>query len=55
MNSLNVFLKVFKISEMKIPRKSQYQGCKSWININEDMKTGKTVLSGEELNSRLER
>jgi len=50
-----VFLKVYKISEMKIPIKSEYHGCKSWININEDIQTGKQVLSEEELNSRLEK
>ena len=50
-----VFLKVYKISEMKIPIKSEYHGCKSWININEDIQTGKPVLSEEELNSRLQK
>ena len=50
-----VFLKVYKIPEMKIPIKSEYHGCKSWININEDIQTGKQVLSEEELNSRLEK
>ena len=50
-----VFLKVYKIPEMKIPIKSEYHGCKSWININEDIQTGKPVLSEEELNSRLQK
>ena len=50
-----VFLKVYKIPEMEIPIKSEYHGCKSWININEDIQTGKTVLSEEELNSRLQK
>ena len=50
-----VFLKVYKIPEMEIPIKSEYHGCKSWININEDIQTGKPVLSEEELNSRLQK
>ena len=50
-----VFLKVFKIPERKIPIKSEYHGCKSWININEDIQEGKPVLSNEELNSKLEK
>lgn len=50
-----VFLKVYKIPEKKIPLKSEYHGCKSWININEDIQTGKPVLSDKELNSRLQK
>ncbi len=50
-----VFLKVYKIPEIEIPIKSEYHGCKSWININEDIQTGKPVLSEEELNSRLQK
>ena len=50
-----VFLKVYKIPEIEIPIKSEYHVCKSWININEDIQTGKPVLSEEELNSRLQK
>lgn len=50
-----VFLKVYKIQEKDIPIKSEYHGCKSWININEDIQTGKPVLSDEEINSRLQK
>ena len=50
-----VFLKVFKIPERKIPIKSEYHGCKSWININEDIQEGEPVLSDEELNSRFQK
>lgn len=50
-----VFLKVYKIPEREIPLKSEYQGCKSWININEDIQEGKAVLSNEELNSKLQK
>ena len=50
-----VFLKVYKIPEKEILIKPEYHGCKSWININEDIQTGKPVLSDEELNSRLQK
>ena len=50
-----VFLKVYKIPEREIPIKSEYHGCKSWININEDIQSGKPVLSDEELNSKLQK
>jgi hypothetical protein len=50
-----VFLKVYKIPEREIPIKSEYHGCKSWININEDIQSGEPVLSEAELNSRFEK
>jgi hypothetical protein len=48
-----VFLKVFKIPEFDTPLKSEYQGCKSWININEEIPVGETVLSDTEIESKL--
>ena len=48
-----VFLKVFKFPEKEIPLKDEYQGCKSWININEDLAPGEPVLSESELQSKL--
>ena len=50
-----VFLKIFKVSELQIPLKSEYEGCKSWIDINEEFSTGKPVLSDSEINSKLEK
>ena len=50
-----VFLKIFKISQLEIPLKSEYQGCKSWIDINEDFPVGKAVLSDSDINSKLEK
>ena len=49
-----VFLKITKIPELEIPIKSEYQGCKSWIDINEDVNFGEPVLSKSELDSKLE-
>lgn len=48
-----IFLKVFKIPEFKIPLKSEYQGCKSWIDINDNVSVGKPVLNDDILNSKL--
>ena len=50
-----IFLRVFKIPKHKIPIKSEYQGCKSWININEEIPAGTPVLSDEQINSKLEK
>ena len=48
-----VFLKVYKIPEFNILLKSEYQGCKSWININEEIPVGEAVLSDTEIESKL--
>ena len=48
-----LLLRVFKIPGIEIPLKSEYQGCKSWININEEITNGESVLGNEELNSKL--
>ncbi|KAF6242629.1 hypothetical protein C6988_08160 [Nitrosopumilus sp. b1] len=50
-----VFLKVYRIPKREIPLKSEYQGCKSWININEEIQNGQPVLSESEINSKLEK
>ncbi len=48
-----VFLKVYKIPVVNTPLKSEYQGCKSWININEEISNGEAVLSDIEIESKL--
>jgi hypothetical protein len=50
-----VFLKVYKIPEIEIPLKSEYHGCKSWIDINADAEDGESVLSDSEINLRLKK
>ncbi len=50
-----VFLKTYKVPEFDIPLKPEYQGCKSWIDINANISSGKPVLSDSELNSKLEK
>lgn len=48
-----VFLKVYKIPEFNTLLKSEYQGCKSWININEEIPIGEAVLSDSKIELKL--
>ena len=48
-----VFLKIYKILPLNTPIKSEYQGCKSWININAEIPVGEAVLSDLEIESKL--
>ena len=50
-----VFLKTFIMPEVEIPLKSEYQGCKSWIDINGNFQNGKAVLSDYDINQKLEK
>ena len=50
-----IFLKVYKIKDSEIPVLSEYQGCKSWIDINVNLEAGRSVLSDQELGEKLER
>ncbi|GKS66781.1 hypothetical protein YTPLAS73_03280 [Nitrosarchaeum sp.] len=49
-----IFVKTYKIPELDIPLKSEYQGCKSWININEEIPIGKAVLRYTEIKPKLD-
>ncbi len=46
---------MFKIPKQEIPLKSEFQGCKSWININEEIRAGEPVLADEEIRTKLEK
>ena len=48
-----IFLKVYKVPDFDIPILSEYHGCKSWIDINEDVPVGKSVLSDSVFGSKL--
>ena len=50
-----VLLRVYKIPEIKISLKPEYQGCKSWININEEILEGQSVLNSEDIQSSMEK
>jgi len=48
-----MFLKVFKINPIEVPIIPDYQGCKSWIELNVNPESGKSVLSDAELQQNL--
>jgi hypothetical protein len=48
-----MFLKVFKINPTEVPVLPNYQGCKSWIELNVNSESGKSVLSHAELQEKL--
>ena len=49
-----VFLKTVIIPEFNLPLKPEFQGCKSWIEINSNFQEGKSVLKDNELEQKLE-
>jgi hypothetical protein len=49
-----VFLKTYKVPPFDIEQRPEFQGCKSWIDINANLSSGKAVLSESELRSKLE-
>ncbi len=48
-----VFLKVFKMQPTEVPILPDYQGCKSWIELNVNPESGKSVLSDTEIQEKL--
>ena len=49
-----MFLRVFKTKQSEILVLAEYQGCKSWIEINVNAESGQSVLSDREINEKLE-
>ncbi len=49
-----IFLKVFKITPTEIQVLPDYHGCKSWIELNVNSDSEKSVLSDTELQQKLE-
>jgi len=48
-----MFLKVFKINPIEAPVLPDYHGCKSWIELNVNPESGKSVLSDTEFQQKL--
>jgi hypothetical protein len=48
-----IFLKVYKINPIEIPVLPEYQGCKSWIELNVNPEAGKAVLNEAEIQQKL--
>jgi len=50
-----IFLRTYRIPQMNIPLQSDFQGCKSWVEINSNFGSGEPVLSDLETESRLKK
>ena len=50
-----VFLKIIKIPEFNLSLKSEFSGCKSWIELNSNFESGESALSDNEINDKLEK
>ncbi len=48
-----IFLKVFKILPTEVTVLPDYQGCKSWIELNVNLDSGKSVLNDNEFSKKL--
>jgi hypothetical protein len=48
-----LFLKVYKVTPVEIPILPEYQGCKSWIELNVNIEAGKSVLNEADLEQQL--
>ncbi len=48
-----LFLKVFKTKPLEIPVLAEYQGCKSWIDINVNAESGQSVFNEQEFSEKL--
>ena len=50
-----VFLKTINIPEFNLPLKSEFSGCKSWIELNSIFEEGETALKDNEIGEKLEK
>ena len=49
-----VFLKTIKIPEFNLPLKSEFSGCKSWIELNSNFQEGESTLNDDEINRKFQ-
>ena len=49
-----VFLKTVIIPEFNLPLQPEFQGCKSWIEINSNFQKGRSALGDNEMKERLQ-
>ena len=50
-----VFLKTVKITEIDLPLEPEFQGCKSWIELNSNFQEGHSALEDNEIEQRLQK
>ena len=49
-----VFLRTVKIPEFNLPLKSEFSGCKSWIELNSIFDEGESALKDKEIEQKLD-
>ena len=50
-----IFLKVYTFPQIEIPLQTDFEGCKSWIELNSNQKSGQSVLTNQEINNELKK
>ena len=50
-----IFLKTVKIPEFDLPLRTEFSGCKSWIELNSNFQDGKSALNDNEIEQRLQK
>ena len=50
-----VFIRAYKIPQIENPLKSEFEGCKSWIELNPNQNSGNSVLTDLEIETELQR
>ena len=50
-----IFLKVYTFPAIEIPLQPDFEGCKSWIELNSNQNSGQSVLTDIETESELKR
>ena len=50
-----VFLRTYKIPQIEIPLEPEFEGCKSWIELNSNQNSGQSVLTDIEIETGLKK
>ncbi len=50
-----IFLKVYTFPQIEIPLQTDFEGCKSWVELNSIQNSGQSVLTDQEIESELKR
>jgi hypothetical protein len=50
-----VFLRTYKIPQIEIPLEPEFEGCKSWIELNSNQNSGQAVQTDIEIKTGLKK
>jgi len=50
-----IFIRVYKVSQIDIPLEPEFEGCKSWIELNSNQNSGQSVLTDLEIETELKK